>query len=151
MNNVVTTEEQNNVKDITELTQVQQRFIHLFLTGQYKNTQLAQLLDVHDNTIYSWLKRSDIKHIITEFQRAEHEQVENNLKSMRMKAMGRMSDLMDSPLDAVALQACKDVLDRTGHKAKQEVKVEKTVKTFEMQLNELADKFITDVDYEVMN
>ncbi|HSQ90146.1 terminase gpP N-terminus-related DNA-binding protein [Romboutsia sp.] len=137
--------------DITSLTQVQQRFIHLYLTGQYKNNQLAQLLDIHENTIYSWLKREDVKGIISEFQKAEHEQVENNLKSMRMKAMARMGDLMDSPIDGVALQACKDVLDRTGHKAKQEVKVEKTVKTFEMQINELADKFIDISDFEVMD
>lgn len=137
--------------DITSLTQVQQRFIHLYLTGQYKNNQLAQLLDIHENTVYSWLKRDDIRSIIEEFQKAEHEQVENNLKSMRMKAMARMNDLMDSPIDGVALQACKDVLDRTGHKAKQEVKVEKTVKTFEMQINDLADKFLTDVDYEVID
>lgn len=136
--------------DITQLTQVQQRFIHLYLTGQYKNNQLAQLLDIHENTVYSWLKRDDIKQIIKSYQEAEHEQVENNLKSMRMKAMQRMNDLMDSPIDGVALQACKDVLDRTGHKAKQEVKVEKTVKTFELQLQELADKYLTDVDYEVV-
>lgn len=69
---------------------------------------------------------------------------------MRMKAMARMGDLMDSPIDGVALQACKDVLDRTGHKAKQEIKMEKTVKTFEMQINDLASKFLDDVEFEVL-
>ena len=133
--------------DITSLTQVQQRFIHLYLTGQYKNNQLAQLLDIHENTIYLWLKRDDVKSIIGEYQKSEHEQVENNLKSMRMKAMARMGDLMDSPIDGVALQACKDVLDRTGHKAIQQVKVEKTVKTFEMQLQDLAENLIEDVSF----
>ena len=54
---------------------------------------------------------------------------------------------MDSPIDGVAFQACKDVLDRTGHKAKNEVKVEKTVKTIEMQLKDLADNIFTDVDF----
>lgn len=135
---------------IATLTQTQQRFIHLYLTGQYKNNQIANLLDIHENTVYSWLKRDDIKAIIQEFQLAEHEQVENNLKAMRMKALERMGDLMDSPIDGVALQACKDVLDRTGHKAKQELKVEKTVRTFEMQVQELMDKCLTDIDYEVI-
>ena len=32
-----------------------QRFVHLYLTGQYNQTQLAQLLEVHKNTINSWL------------------------------------------------------------------------------------------------
>lgn len=140
--------------DITSLTQVQQRFCHLYLTGQYKNNQLAQLLDVHENTIYAWLKRDDIRGIIEQFQKAEHEQVENNLKSMRMKAMARMNDLMDSPIDGVALQACKDVLDRTGHKAKNEIKVDKTVKTFEMQLSDLISSTMPDigeVPYEVID
>lgn len=136
--------------DITTLTQPQQRFIHLYLTGQYKNKQIAELLDVHENTLYGWLRRDDIRGIINEYQRAEHEQVENNLKAMRTKAMSRMNELIDSSIDAISLQACKDILDRTGHKAKQEVKVEKTVKTFEMQLSDLMDKTLTDVDYKVV-
>ena len=37
-----------------------QRFVHLYLTGQYNQTQLAQLLEVHKNTINSWLKREDV-------------------------------------------------------------------------------------------
>lgn len=139
----------NDITLITSLPPAQQRFIHLYRTGQYKNKQIADLLDIHENTIYTWLKRDDIRGIIDELNKQEHEQVETHLKSMRAKAMARMGDLMDSPIDGVALQACKDILDRTGHKAKQELKVEKTVKTFEMQINELADKFITDVDFEV--
>ena len=55
---------------------------------------------------------------------------------------------MDSPIDGIAFQACKDILDRTGHKAKNEIKVDKTVKTIEMQLNDLANEII-DVDFEI--
>ena len=53
---------------------------------------------------------------------------------------------MDSPIDAMGCEACKDILDRTGHKAKNEIKVDKTVKTIEMQLKDLADDII-DVDF----
>lgn len=133
--------------DITVLDPKQQRFIHLYLTGAYTNTQLAQLLDIHINTVYSWLKRDDVQNIIESLQREEHKMVEARLKSMRNKALEKMNDLMDSPIDGIAFQACKDVLDRTGHKAKNEVKVEKTVKTIEMQLKDLADDILTDVDY----
>ena len=133
--------------DITVLDTKLQRFVHLYLTGAYTNKELAGLMDVHINTVYSWINREDVQMVITDMQKKEHEAVEMRLKSLRAKALEKMNDLMDSPIDGVAFQACKDVLDRTGHKAKNEVKVEKTVKTIEMQLKDLADNILTDVDF----
>lgn len=127
-----------------------QRFVHLYLTGQYNQTQLAQLLEVHKNTINSWLKREDVNIAIKEYQAMEHEMIDVQIKAMRMKAIEKMNELMDSPIDGIAFQACKDILDRTGHKAKNEIKVDKTVKTIEMQLNDLAENLITDVDFTEM-
>lgn len=124
-----------------------QRFVHLYLTGQYNQTQLAQLLEVHKNTINSWLKREDVNIAIKEYQAMEHEMIDVQIKAMRMKAIEKMNELMDSPIDGIAFQACKDILDRTGHKAKNEIKVDKTVKTIEMQLNDLAENLITDVNF----
>ncbi len=126
-----------------------QRFVHLYLTGQYNQTQLAQLLEVHKNTINSWLKREDVNIAIKEYQAMEHEMIDVQIKAMRMKAIEKMNELMDSPIDGIAFQACKDILDRTGHKAKNEIKVDKTVKTIEMQLNDLAENLITDVEFTV--
>lgn len=133
--------------DITVLDTKLQRFVHLYLTGAYTNKELAGLMDVHINTVYSWINREDVQMVINDMQKKEHEAVEIRLKSLRAKALEKMNDLMDSPIDGVAFQACKDVLDRTGHKAKNEVKVEKTVKTIEMQLKDLADNILTDVDF----
>lgn len=124
-----------------------QRFIHLYMTGQYSITKLAQLLEVHPNTIHGWMRRSNVKAAIADMQDMTHEVVGGQMKAMTMKAMDRMRELMDSPIDGVALQAVKDVLDRSGHKAKQEIKVDKTVRTFEEQLGELIDDVI-DVDWE---
>ena len=126
-----------------------QRFVHLYLTGQYNQTQLAQLLEVHKNTINSWLKREDVNIAIKEYQAMEHEMIDVQIKAMRMKAIEKMNELMDSPIDGIAFQACKDILDRTGHKAKNEIKVDKTVKTIEMQLNDLAENLIRDVEFTV--
>lgn len=123
-----------------------QRFVHLYLTGQYNQNELAQLLDVHENTVYKWLKREDVNVAIKEYQSIEHELVDTQIKAMRMKAIQKMNDLMDSPIDGIAFQACKDILDRTGHKAKNEIKVDKTIKTIEMQLKDLADD-VLDVDF----
>ena len=128
-----------------------QRFVHLYLTGQYNQTQIAQILEVHKNTINQWLKREDVGLAIKEYQQLEHEMYDVQIKAMRMKAIQKMNDLMDSPIDGISFQACKDILDRTGHKAKNEIKVDKTVKTIEVQLNELADSLINDVDFEVLD
>ena len=128
-----------------------QRFVQLYLTGQYNQTQIAQILEVHKNTINQWLKREDVGLAIKEYQQLEHEMYDVQIKAMRMKAIQKMNDLMDSPIDGIAFQACKDILDRTGHKAKNEIKVDKTVKTIEVQLNELADSLINDVDFEVLD
>ena len=133
--------------EITLLEPKLQRFVHLYLTGQYNQTQLAQMLEVHKNTINSWLKREDVNVAIKEYQAMEHEMIDVQIKAMRMKAIEKMNDLMDSPIDGIAFQACKDILDRTGHKAKNEIKIDKTVKTIEMQLNDLANEIITDVDF----
>lgn len=124
-----------------------QRFLHLYMTGQYSLNKLAQLLEVHPNTIGNWMKRSDVKTAIADMQNVTHEVVSNQMKALTVKAMERMRELMDSPIDGVALQAVKDVLDRAGHKAKQEIRKEVTVRTFEEKLNDLIDEVI-DVDYE---
>lgn len=132
--------------DIVQLEPKLQRFVHLYLTGQYNNRQLAQLLEVHENTIGKWLKDDNVNTAIKEYQAMEHEMIDVQIKAMRMKAIQKMNDLMDSPIDGIAFQACKDILDRTGHKAKNEIKVDKTVKTIEMQLRDLAEDII-DVDF----
>ena len=137
--------------EVTTLEPKLQRFVHLYLTGQYNQTEIAQMLQVHKNTINTWLKREDVNLAIKEYQAVEHEMIDVQIKAMRMKAIQKMNDLMDSPIDGIAFQACKDILDRTGHKAKSEIKVDKTVKTIEVQLNELADSLINDVDFEVLD
>lgn len=133
---------------ITKLPIKTQRFIHLYLTGQYTLSKLAQLLELHPNTLSNWLKRKDVKEIIEEMQLATHEMVGVQLKALSLKASDKLNVLMDSPIDGVALQAVKDVLDRTGHKPKQEIKIDKTVVTYEQKLNSLIQETI-DAEFSV--
>lgn len=93
------------------------------------------------------MRRGDVKSAINDMQLLTHDVVSNQMKAMTVKAMERMRELMDSPIDGVALQAVKDVLDRSGHKAKQEIKKEVTVKSFEEKLNNLIDDVI-DAEFE---
>jgi len=135
------------VNPLADMTPKMQRFLHLYMTGQYSVSKLAQLLEVHPNTLHNWMKRADVKNAVLDMQDITHQVVGNQMKAMTLKAVERMRDLMDSPIDGVALQAVKDVLDRSGHKAKQEIKKEITVKTFEEKLSSLIDNVI-DVECE---
>ena len=137
--------------EVTTLEPKLQRFVHLYLTGQYNQTEIAQMLQVHKNTINTWLKREDVNLAIKEYQAVEHEMIDVQIKAMRMKAIEKMNELSDSPIYGIAFQSCKDLLVRTGHKAKNEIKVDKTVKTIEMQLKDLADTLITDVTFEELD
>lgn len=142
------TEETEQTSLITTLPAKMQRFIHLYLTGQYTLNKLAQLLEVHPNTLGNWLRRSDVKQIIEDMQSTTHDIVAMQLKNLTLTATNKLGELINSPIDGVALQAVKDVLDRGGHKPKQEVKVEKTVTTYEQKLNDLIGKTI-DADYTI--
>ena len=126
-----------------------QRFVHLYMTGQYTLNKLAQLLEVHPNTLGSWLKRADVREVMTDMQKTTHDVVGMQLKALTMKAVNKLGALTDSPIDGVALQAVKDILDRAGHKPKQEIKIDKTVTTIEEKFKQLIDATI--VDYEVIN
>ena len=123
-----------------------QRFIHLYMTGQYTLNKLSQLLEVHPNTMSNWIKRADVKEAIQDMQDATHQLVSVQLKTLTNKAVNRLHDLMDSPIDGVAFQAVKDVLDRGGHKSKQEIKIDKTITTVEERMRELINNTI-DAEY----
>lgn len=130
---------------IVALNPKMQRFVHLYMTGQYTLNKLSQLLEVHPNTLQSWLKRDDVKEAIADMQQSTHDIVQIQLKALTMKAVNKLSDLIESPIDGVALQATKDILDRGGHKTKQEIKIDKTVRTYEQKLQEIIDLTIDDV------
>ena len=134
---------------ITDLPAKMQRFIHLYTTGQYTLTKLAELLEVHPNTLSRWLKRKDVKAIIHDLQESTHDIVGIRLKALSLTAAEKMAKLMDSPIDGVAYQAARDILDRTGHKPRQEIKVDKTVVTYEEKLKNLIDNVINVTEYEV--
>lgn len=123
------------------------RFINLYLTGQYKMAEIAALLDVNANTVTRWLKRSDVQEFISDLQELNRNVVSTQINALTLKAVNKLNDLIDSPVDTVAMQAVKDVLDRGGHKPKQEVKIDKTITTIEQKLADLIDRTI-DVTYE---
>lgn len=140
--------EQEPSNPLAHMPTKMQRFVHLFMTGQYTLAKLAQLLEVHPNTLGNWLKRKDVKEAITDMQATTHDAVAIQLRNSTLKAVEKLNKLMDSPIDGVALQAVKDVLDRAGHKSKQEIKIDKTVTTIEEKFKKLVDSTILDAEFE---
>jgi len=92
--------------------------------------------------------RKDVRGCIADMQEITQEVVGNQLKNLTLKAINKLNSLIDSPIDGVALNAVKDVLDRAGHKPKQEIKIDKTV-TFEEKLKSIIDS--VDVEYEILD
>lgn len=127
---------------ITTLTPKMQRFVHLYMTGQYTIPKLAQLLELHPNTLWKWLKRDDVQVVIQDMQQSTHDIVGVQLRALTFKAVNKLNDLIDSPIDGVAYQAVRDVLDRGGHKPEQKIKVDKTITTYEQRLNKLIEDVI---------
>ena len=150
---------QEDLKDskMSLLNPRQQRFVHLYLSGQYKLKEIAELLNMSQSGIRAWLKNPDVKAVIEEVQSEEDDIVRQGLKAIRLSALYKMKNLLDSPVDGIAYQAARDILDRTGHKAptKQETKIDVAV-TFEQQLREALqaidkpEEFIEVENYEVV-
>lgn len=142
--------EEEYVDGILNLSPKMQRFIHLYSTGQYSLAKLATLLEVHPNTLSKWLKRPDVKEVLHSMQESTHQVVGIQIKALSNLAVDRLQKLMSSPIDGVALQAVKDVLDRSGHKPKQEIKVDKTVITYEEKLHSLINNTIDVAEIDVI-
>lgn len=127
-----------------QLTPAKTRTILLWLTGQYTQRKIAQIVGVSENTIRAWLCDPLIQAVVQEIQKREFAVIESNLKAMSYKAIETMDQLLDSDMDNVRFSAAKDILDRGGHKPQQSIKVDKTVTTIEQQLQSLADFTIDD-------
>lgn len=136
---------------LVQLKPQHQRFVHLYLGGAYTLPQIAKLQNVAYSTVRQWLQRDDIKKYIEQYQSEEDDIIRQGLKAVRMKALCKLGQLVDSNIDGIAYQAVRDILDRTGFKAptKQEVNVE--IKTFEQQILEIInndrENYVEDVDF----
>lgn len=126
---------------------LKQKFVYLYCSGMYRNQQIARILDVHPGTITNWLKLDEIKTAIEAYQKEENIIVDSSLKAIRMKAVNKLSDLLEAKNELVALQATKEILDRTGHMAvqKQEININMT---YEERLRNLITQ---DIDFVVID
>lgn len=134
------TEEELLDSPVHKLNPRQQRFVHLYLSGQYAITDIAELLNMSPYTLRRWLANPEIKEIINSFQTEEDEIVRQGIKALRLKALNKMGALIDSKIDGIAYQAARDVLDRTGNKGTEKKEVSVEIYTFEQQLKDIISK-----------
>lgn len=136
-----------------QLTPAKTRMILLWLTGQYTQKKIASVVGVSENTIRAWMLSPAVQAVISEIQTREFALMDSKIKSMRYKALDTMDSLLESDMDNVRYNAAKDILDRSGHKPQQSIKVDKTVTSIEQQLSQLnefveADAEIIDIDVD---
>lgn len=131
------------------LQPMQIRFVNLYLSGQYNVQELADIFDVHTNTVYKWLRSSNVKKAIKEMQEMQRKVVTANINSLTINAIHKMKDLLDDADSRVQYQAAKDILDRGGHKAAQDINVNKTI-TYEEKLRNIMGDMIDVEDVEVV-
>lgn len=119
------------------------RLVQLFCSGLYTKKELSEILEVTTDTINKWLRKEEVANAINDYQREETELVNQALKANRLRAVNKLSELLEADNELVQYQAARDLLDRTGHKAMERIEV--THKSFEQQLDDI---IANDVEYE---
>ena len=131
---------------VDNLTPAKTRMIMMYLTGQYSQKKIGQIIGVSETTIRTWLLDPIVQIAIKDIQQKEFAVIDSQLKAMRYAALDTMQGLLNSVMDNVRFQAAKDILDRGGHRPSQNIKVDKTITTLEQQLQSLADFTIDDAE-----
>jgi predicted DNA-binding protein YlxM (UPF0122 family) len=107
------------------LTGKQIKAIELLVYKDMLKQEIAEEVGVSTTTFSMWMRKE-------EFQEALKEEMHRGFKDMATKARRRLNDLMDSPIDGVALGACKEVLNKAGYLETQ--KVENTITNKEINI-----------------
>jgi len=136
------------------LTPAKVRMIMLWLTGQYTQRKIAQIIGISEDTVRVWLLDPAVQAVTKELQSREFAMIDSNLKALSNKALQTMNDLLESNMDNVRFQAAKDLLDRAGHKPQQSIKVDKTVTNLEQTLASMKEfdfnpDDVIDVDIDI--
>lgn len=117
---------------------LKQRLAQLYVSGFYNREQIASILRVSKSTVIKLLKDEDVLDMILTYQDEEKKLIDSRIKSLRFNAVDTISELLDSDDEAIRLQVAKDILDRTGHKEREQKDVNINV-SYEQQLKELAE------------
>lgn len=82
----------------------------MLISGNYTTCEIAEELKISRKTLYNW--RTD-----EEFDAEFRHRLSLKLGAIAPKAVKRIDKLIDSETERIALDASRDILDRTGFKA----------------------------------
>jgi DNA-binding MarR family transcriptional regulator len=135
-------------KLLTRFAPLKYKLVHLFITGQYNNTQIARILGVDRQTVAKWLQTKEVKDMIESYQQEEDVIINASLKALRTKAINKYSELMDSDNDMVSYLVARDTLEKTGHKAVEKQQVDINI-SYEQKLQSLLEDKEVQADYTI--
>lgn len=88
----------------------QKKCIEMMISGNKTQKQIADELNVTENTICNWKKNEDF---VSEYTSS----LKSSMKDVAAKAFNTELSLLKARSETVRLMAAKDILDRAGFKA----------------------------------
>ena len=92
----------------------QKKCIELMVEGEKTQKQIAEQLDVSENTISNW-KKND------EFMGEYNTALKSNINAVAAKAFKTQLSLLNARSEMVRYMVSKDILDRAGFKASEKI------------------------------
>lgn len=105
------------------LNEKQKKCIVLMITSNKTQKQIANEIQVSENTICEWKKDKEFKDEI-------QKQMQENFGLLAIEAQRKLKKLLNSKNENIQIQAIKDILDRAGYKP-----IEKTEVTGNIENN----------------
>lgn len=94
------------------LTKRQLEAAKLIAEGYLTQREIAERLDVREETISRWKKQEEFQQAIENFTAEMKKDLERKLMSMAPEALRQLQKLLNAKSELVRLQAIKDILDR---------------------------------------
>lgn len=109
------------------LTNKQLKAVEMLVYTTKQKQEIAEELKVSRATISQWVKKE-------EFQQAIADEMKRGFVDIAYKARRRLSELVDSPNEQVALGAIKEALNKAGYQETQ--KLETTIREINIEITE---------------
>jgi transposase len=94
------------------LTKKQMEAAKLIAEGYLTQREIAERVDVREETISRWKKQEEFRQAIEEFTTEMKKDIERKLMSMAPEALRQLRKLLNAKSELVRLQTVKDILDR---------------------------------------
>ena len=94
------------------LTRKQLEVAKMIAEGHLTQREIAEKVDVREETISRWKKQDEFLKTIDDFTAEMKKDIEHKLMGMSSKALRELDKLLCARSELVRLQAIKDVLDR---------------------------------------